>query len=59
MRVTRTKEIEVWYQLNIIDRLTVMMRAAAQAEAYAHMNNGQFETPVHWDDPEGRTSYNL
>ncbi len=53
--MTRTKEIEVWYQQYLNDRLTVMMRATLTGETYAHMNNGQFETLYIMDDPGGRT----
>ncbi len=44
--VTRTKEIECGIS-NIIDGLTVYDEQRSRAEAYAHMNNGQFEL-LHW-----------
>lgn len=42
-KVTRTKEIEVWYQ-QYNRRTHGYDEQRSRAEAYAHMNNGQFET---------------
>ena len=42
-KVTRTGEIEVWYQ-QYNRRTHGYDEQRSRAEAYAHMNNGQFET---------------